>query len=596
MAAGMAPLCRLVAPIMQPATVNPPLSSRLASATWGLSQRHWRFVVVAMLVFLHVAAFRGVSDPWARGLLLAHLGLLLLWQPFLRAEQRVSTSQALVLGALAVTVMLALNWWLLTFWVVMLAGLVGGKVYQHHLRWQRRSYQMVLLYLLALLAVVILPEVAPLREIDADIRRYAEILLPLCFVPILLLPAEPEPTDAAQMIDFFYSVFLMLLLGVVILGSFTVMTLQRTGYLEALTRTVFITAGAVLLIGLVWGPRRGFAGLNMFFSRYLFSIGLPLEKWLQMLAELTQLEARPARFLADAVAALMRVPSVSGVAWRTAEERAELGARTPYPVEFDNSALALTIYSRYRMSPALHWHLHLLGQLLGEFYLGKMREEELRQASYLQAVHETGARMTHDIKNLLQSLNVLVGAAARDDGRDSPELQALMRRQLPAMSQRLAETLEKLQRPREVDETYVAAQAWWEAVARQYRGEQVEFAPLGMGGAAGAAARLPRTLFDSVADNLIRNALSKRATDPAVRVRASLECGQRLALRVHDSGRAVAEEVRDTLLRAPVRSGQKGMGIGLYQAARQAESAGFSLVLEANRDGEVCFALSGPAA
>jgi sensor histidine kinase regulating citrate/malate metabolism len=81
-----------------------------------------------------------------------------------------------------------------------------------------------------------------------------------------------------------------------------------------------------------------------------------------------------------------------------------------------------------------------------------------------------------------------------------------------------------------------------------------------------------------------------------VRVRASLECGQRLALRVHDSGRAVAEEVRDTLLRAPVRSGQKGMGIGLYQAARQAESAGFSLVLEANRDGEVCFALSGPAA
>ena len=38
------------------------------------------------------------------------------------------------------------------------------------------------------------------------------------------------------------------------------------------------------------------------------------------------------------------------------------------------------------------------------------------------------------------------------------------------------------------------------------------------------------------------------------------------------------------------------MGIGLYQAARQAEGAGFSLTLEANRDGEVCFALTGPAA
>jgi signal transduction histidine kinase len=591
----MAPLCRLVAPIMQPATLHPPLFSRLANATWGLSQRHWRFVVVAMLALLHVAAFRGVSDPWARGLLLAHLGLLLLWQPFLRGEQSVSPLQGLILGVLAVTVMLALNWWLLTFWVVVLAGLVGGKVYQHDLRWQRRCYQMVLLYLLALLAVVILPEVAPRREIDADIRQYAEILLPLCFVPVLLLPAEPESTDAAQMIDFFYSVFLMLLLGVVILGSFTVMTLQRTGYLEALTRTVFITAGAVLLIGLAWGPRRGFAGLNMFFSRYLFSIGLPLEKWLQMLAGLTQLEARPARFLADAVAALMRVPSVSGVAWRTRETQAEIGARTPYPVEFDNSALALTIYSRYRMSPALHWHLHLLGQLLGEFYLGKMREEELRQASYLQAVHETGARMTHDIKNLLQSLNVLVAAAARDGGRDSPEVQALMRRQLPAMSQRLGETLEKLQRPREVDETYVAAQAWWEGLARQYRGEEVDFAPLEAGGKAGSVTRLPRSLFDSVADNLIRNALAKRAGDPAVRVRVSLDCAPRVALRVRDSGRPVPEEVQASLLKAPVRSGGKGMGIGLYQAARQAESAGFSLVLETNRDGEVCFALTGPA-
>ena len=582
---------------MQPATFNLPLSTRLANATTGFSQRHWRVVVVAMLALLHVAAFRGVADPWARGLLLAHLGLLLLWQPFLRGEQSVSPLQGLILGALAVVVMLRLDWWLLAFWVVVLAGLVGGKVYQHHLRWQRRCYQMVLLYLLALLAVVILPEVAPRREIDADVRGYAELLLPLLFVPILLLPAEPEPADAAQMIDFFYSVFLMLLLGVVILGSFTSMTLRRTGYLEALSDTVFITAGAVLLIGLAWGPRRGFAGLNVFFSRYLFSIGLPLEKWLQMLAELTQLEARPARFLADAVAALMRVPSVSGVAWRSAEAQAEVGARTPYPVEFENSALALTIYSRYRMSPALHWHLHLLGTLLGEFYLGKLREEELRQASYLQAVHETGARMTHDIKNLLQSLNVLVAAAARDGGRDSPELQALMRRQLPAMSQRLAETLEKLQRPREAAavESYVAAPAWWEGLARQYRGEEVEFAPLEAGATALAAGRLPRSLFDSVADNLIRNALAKRAADPGVRVRASLDCGQRVELRVYDSGRAVPGDLQETLLRAPVRSGGQGMGIGLYQAARQAESAGFSLALETNRDGVVCFCLSGPA-
>jgi hypothetical protein len=45
-------------------------------------------------------------------------------------------------------------------------------------------------------------------------------------------------------------------------------------------------------------------------------------------------------------------------------------------------------------------------------------------------------------------------------------------------------------------------------------------------------------------------------------------------------------------MRAPVSS-RGGLGIGLYQAARQAEAAGYRLSLESNRDGDVCFALSG---
>jgi signal transduction histidine kinase len=45
------------------------------------------------------------------------------------------------------------------------------------------------------------------------------------------------------------------------------------------------------------------------------------------------------------------------------------------------------------------------------------------------------------------------------------------------------------------------------------------------------------------------------------------------------------------VLRAPVSS-RGGLGIGLYQAARQAEAGGYRLALESNRDGEVCFALT----
>jgi len=579
---------------MQTVTAPAPLLTRLANSAWSLSQRYWRVVVVAMLALLHVAVFRGVADPWARALLLAHLGLLLLWQPFLRAEQRISPTQGFILALVASGVMLGLDWWFLAFWVVVLAGLVGGKVYQQHARWQRRCYLVVLAYLLALLAVAILPEIAPRREIDPDIRAYAEYVLPLAFLLIALFPAEPEPADTPHIIDFFYSVFLMLLLMVVILGSFTFMSVARTPYLEALTYTIFLTAGAVLLIALAWNPRSG-GGLGVFFTRYLFSIGLPVEKWLHFLAELLQVEARPERFLAEAIGALLRLPSVAGVRWRTGEASGEQGRRTAYEVDYASSELALTIFSRYRLGPALQWHLHLLGQLLGEFYVAKLREEKLRQASYVQAVHETGARMTHDIKNLLQSLSVLTSVAARQEGyerqgRDSAELQALLRRQLPLIERRLADTLAKFQRPH-TGESYVAASPWWDALARQYRGEGVEFEPV----TASPGVRLPRSLFDSVADNLIRNALAKRADDEALRVRVTLDCGSHVALRVCDSGAAVPPEIASSLLRAPVSS-RSGLGIGLYQAARQAEASGYRLALESNRDGEVCFLLSGPAA
>jgi len=567
---------------MQHAAIQHPVFTRLANATWTFSQRYWRLVVVAMLLLLHIAVFRGVADPWARALLLAHLGLLLLWQPFLRAEQRVSLTQGLILLLVAFGLMVRLDWWLLAFWVVIIAGLVGGKVYQHHAKWQRRVYLVMLVYLLALLAIAILPEIAPRREITAETRRAAEYILPFVFVLIALFPAEPEAAEAAQIIDFFYSVFLMLVLVVVILGSFTFMSLTGSNYLESLTYTVFLTAAAVLLVGLAWNPRAG-GGLGVFFSRYLFSIGLPVERWLQSLAQLLQIETQPQRFLEQAVGALAELPSVAGVAWRAGTQRGERGSRTPNVVEVKNGELDLRIYSRYRLGPALQWHLQLLGQLLGEFYVAKVREEKLREASYLQAVHETGARTTHDIKNLLQSLNVLCSVATGSDYRDSAQLNALVRRQLPLVAQRLAQTLERLQRPQAEPESYVNAIPWWEAISRQYQSEGVEFVPAKVA----PDARLPRSLFDSVADNLIRNALAKRAAEPGTGVRVSLDGA---SLRVCDSGSAVPESIAEGLLRAPVSS-SSGLGIGLYQAARQAEASGYRLVLETNRDGEVCFAL-----
>ena len=203
-------------------------------------------------------------------------------------------------------------------------------------------------------------------------------------------------------------------------------------------------------------------------------------------------------------------------------------------------------------------------------------------------MHETGARMTHDVKNLLQSLNVLCAAAARESEQDSAELAALIRRQLPAITQRLQQTVDKLQKPQTDTGKFVQARAWWDGLLRTYQSH----------GIALDAAQIPETLllpkelFDSAADNLLQNALRKKKLDPAIDIRAVFSCGDAVELRVCDSGAPVAAEVLKGLLRGPVPS-DTGFGIGLYQASRLAEASGYSLSLSENARGHVCFSLRG---
>ena len=103
--------------------------------------------------------------------------------------------------------------------------------------------------------------------------------------------------------------------------------------------------------------------------------------------------------------------------------------------------------------------------------------------------------------------------------------------------------------------------------------------------------QVPKALFDSVADNLLQNAIAKRAASLDVRICVSLQCAGGLQLRICDSGAAVPAEIAGSLLRAPVYS-STGLGIGLYQVARLAEKYGYVLALAENRDGSVCFALA----
>jgi len=513
----------------------------------------------------------------------------MLWQPFMRGERRLTSSQVAAIAAVALGTLYFLNWWLLALWVSVLAGIVGGKVFLFQALWLRRFYLVVLLYLVSLLLVWIVPNSFIRVPLPSEVGLLAQWGLPVLFVVMIAIPAETDTSDTPQVVDFFYAAMIVLLLIALALGSFAFMTVGKIDYITALSFSMLIIAGVLLLLSFAWNPRSGFSGLSVYFSRYLLSIGLPFERWLYFLAELSQLETKPERFMKEASGGLAKLPWVTGGFWHTAGESGDFGKVSKNSVEFTNQEIHLRVFTQLPLSPSLVWHFQLLGQLLGEFYVAKQREQKLQQQTYVQAVHETGARMTHDVKNLLQSLNVLCAAAERDAAPNAGgELSALMRRQLPAITQRLQQTLDKLQKPDTNNGRFITAEAWWSGLQRSYSGRGVEFSRVG----AGEAVMLPKELFDSAGDNLLQNALRKRRLDESVSIRVTFQCDDAIEFSVCDSGAPVASEVLRGLMRGPVPS-ETGFGIGLYQTSRLAEISGFSLQLRENDPGRVCFSLRG---
>jgi len=247
--------------------------------------------------------------------------------------------------------------------------------------------------------------------------------------------------------------------------------------------------------------------------------------------------------------------------------------------------LSLTWQSARPLTPALALHVRLLSQLLGYFYAAKVREQTLREQAYSQAIHDTGARLTHDVKNILQSMKTLLAAADTSTPEDSERLMALMKRQLPQLAARLSQTVDKLKQPAEMDVAHIPAQTWWSALRTRYEHDNVQFFADALDDTP-----LPQDLFDSVVDNLLTNALRKRQSEPGVSVEVRLALHPLACLQVTDSGTAAPEHVARNLFMSPVAS-DFGLGVGLYQAARQAARSGYRLELPDNQSGRVTFRL-----
>jgi signal transduction histidine kinase len=539
-----------------------------------------------MLLMLHLAVVLPAEAIVTRGFLLAHYGLFLLWQPLVRSESRIEPRLALPVMAMAALLVLVDSPWVMALWLALLSGLVGAVAASQNERGQRVPYLLALTYLLSLLLTWVLPHSLASDALSQVMRwavQYGLLALPLL---ILFLPSARRRGDAS-VLDFIYGLMLSLLVIVVALGAFAVMAIGHGSYAWALVQTLFGMAVLLLALSWLWNPRAGFGGLGQLTSRYLLSVGLPFEGWARELATLAERERDPESFVRDALGNLNELSWISGVRWQAARGSGQSGKPAAHRLDYDFHGLSLTWQSPRALTPALALHVRLLSQLLGYFYAAKVREQTLREHAYSQAIHDTGARLTHDVKNILQAMKSLLAAVEVSTPDDSERLHALMKRQLPQLVTRLSGTVDKLKQPAEQNEDRVNAVEWWQGLRARYASDRVEFVCDDLN----VDASVPQDLFDSVADNLLTNALRKRQSEPRVAIEARLSLQPLLELVVTDSGSAAPEHIARNLFQSPVGS-DAGLGVGLYQAARQAARLGFRLGLGENRHGCVVIKLS----
>lgn len=544
-----------------------------------------------MILSLHALLIWGGVEIVNVALFAVHYGLFLLWQPVLQKSKYITNQTILVLalGGIVGAILLAffINWWLIAFWIASLFSIIGGRIFSGETTRERLPNLLAASYLLAILLLWVVPKLLHATDDLAAAEFLLIYFLPILPLVILFLSAKSDGRAQSENIDFFYTLLLFLITCIIILGSYAIGVIWQVHYIQLLIFAVIGLAVTLVVISWLWNPSATFSGLELLMSRYLLSLGLPFEQWIRQIATHAENTNNADDFLQVAMQELAALNWVTGLAWQANLNNGDIGATSPNLSTFNFGDLHLTIYSRWPFRPSMYLHVQLLTQILGEFYEGKRREEAISETTYMKTFYETGSRLTHDIKNILQSLGTLTSASQQvRTPEDEARLLGLVKLQLPRLNQRLATTLTKLEQPSIEKKQQAKVANWWKTFKQTNLHETVLFE---------SPARFPNVdvdteVIDSVIDNLIQNAVEKAKHEGAVAIKVTLKSSDHFCVEVSDSGSPVPLKTVDKLFKGHVDSAH-GLGVGLYHANQQAEQGGYTLSLANNTKGDVRFRL-----
>ena len=540
-------------------------------------------ILATILLLCHVLIWI-VDEPLLKfSLTFILYGLFLLWQPLWSKQAKVR--QGPVIGVAIVFVLLAYSFpnESLLFFSLILSGLIGSRLLSQT---AFRSFDLLALLIITLeMAVGLVPDTFDEIRLPAQFGDYMQTVI---LVPVLLFYFAPNPDHQKQersQVDLMHGLLAATLLFIVLLGGIVINLLYGVDYIDGLLLTVFIVATLTIGISWFWNPGVGYSGIGVLWNRYAMTIGGPFETWINTLT--TLIEERyltPGDYLEAVCEHLVENDWLNLIEWQFENAKISVGEKIGTRLEHRlDDKLTVVIYFKADPGTALEQHTILLIRMAYQFYLAKLNQEKMRAQEHFATIHHTGARLTHDVKNILQSIKTSLDIL--DMERETPESQKLLQSNLHQIGSRLQSTLDKLRAPKlNTQINLVNCGQWIERIVQQHQGNTRIYIDSDIAN----NLVLPVDLFDSVTDNLINNALKK---SPATRVEVRLLSSNDIVLlSVCDDGDAITAEIEGSLFTRPVSSGS-GMGIGLYQSAIMAHAFNYELELSQNERGRVCFAL-----
>ncbi len=320
---------------------------------------HW--LLGTMLALLHVAIWWDFASPLSRSLMLAHLGVFLIWQPLWQRERPMRPGSTLLFVVATLSIVYWLNWWIIFVWLVVLVGLIGGRAFV-----DRGERYGSLIALTIVICELLIGVVTPMFGIAMDpaillMCRYGLLALALA---LFIVPLNRTDGGPAGTVDPVHGINIALLTTILALSSLLIMYSTGIQYPIALVQAMFGIAAFLFVISWLSSPQLGFGGLGYVWTRYLLNIGTPFEDWLDRLSQLSRAESSPKAFLDLAMTQLQELGWISGVHWESPVGQGKLGTETAHMTRIRSQGLEVSAYTPRVASTTLLLHGTLLVRII----------------------------------------------------------------------------------------------------------------------------------------------------------------------------------------------------------------------------------------